>query len=598
MKEDISLNFVLSVTREKETLLGAKHVLAKLVRQLILILFFSLILSLAFLDTQRFYFAWVAFIPLFFAIEEATLIRTYCLGTLAGLFAFASGKYWIVDFINLAKGTDDVANYWLALLYWLYCSQMLALLLTLFNWLRKHTNIHDFLLFPVLFASVTSSYPMLFAMRLADTQSYFYSALQPTAVFGSYALDALMALVNIMGYYLLVKFYRYFVSRFTGCNNGLSEGSKTQTSDLLSESTSQAKFIGFATMPWLIGCSLISLWFLYGVNTFWLWEKKNNSWPLMKIGIVQPNEVPQTTKRKPYPGYSNGYPPEMEMTERLASLGVQLVIWPEAHPKHYMDNLQVRNTYQNTIKDLGTTLLFQDISKFDISAYEDKPMHHNSAIMLNSEGLQVGLYHKIKRIPFGEYIPLLADGSHLKSWVETVLGSFLTQYVAGERHQRFINPQANIIPLICYETTFSEFVANAVNKTANDMGDEIKDDTNGLILVGLSNDGWFGSTHQPYQHIMGSVLRAVENRLPFVHVANNGPSIVVSPSGRVLFTTDFQQAGGYVAEVPYSNTAQGSFYSRYPWLFKYILYSCFSIFFVFGVTNYWRLRKSSKKGHL
>jgi apolipoprotein N-acyltransferase len=580
---------MLSINRRNDTVLSVNRVVGKLVKQLSLILLFSVIISVAFLDMQRFYLAWLAFVPLFFAIEGATLSRTYCLGTLAGLAAFASGKYWIVDFITLAKGSDSGTNYWLAFLYWLYCSQMLALLLTAFNWLRKNTNIHDFILFPVLLASFTVAYPMLFTMRLADSQVNFYSAIQATELLGSYALDALIALVNIMGYYLLVKLRSYFVSRSIDRNNRFKEGSQMQARSLLNQPTAQIDSASSSKLPWLFGCSLISLWFIYGFSAYWQWEKKVNSWSTMDIGIVQPNEIPQLTKKKPYPGYSNSHPPEMEMTERLASLDVKLVIWPEANPKLYRDNLQIRNAYQKTVKDLGTALLFQDISRLDISD-EGRQQHHNSAIMLNSEGRQVGLYHKIKRIPFGEYIPLLADGSRLNSWVEDVLGNFLNHYVAGEQHQRFTHPQANIIPLICYETTFSEFVANAVHKTANDRQEKNKEDANGLILVGLSNDGWFGSTHQPYQHIMGSVLRAVENRLPLVHVANNGPSIVVSPSGKVLFSTDFQQAGGYVTKVPYSNTAQGSFYSHYPWLFKGILYLCSLVFFVYGVIGYRRKR--------
>jgi apolipoprotein N-acyltransferase len=48
-----------------------------------------------------------------------------------------------------------------------------------------------------------------------------------------------------------------------------------------------------------------------------------------------------------------------------------------------------------------------------------------------------------------------------------------------------------------------------------------------------------------------SILRAVENRLPFVHVMNNGPSVVVLPNGRVLFQSQFREAGGYLVDVPY-----------------------------------------------
>ncbi|WP_299011894.1 hypothetical protein, partial [uncultured Shewanella sp.] len=47
--------------------------------------------------------------------------------------------------------------------------------------------------------------------------------------------------------------------------------------------------------------------------------------------------------------------------------------------------------------------------------------------------------------------------------------------------------------------------------------------------------------------------------------------IVVSPTGKILFTSDFRQAGGYVVEVPLQHHSRGSLFSRYPSLFHTIL---------------------------
>ncbi|MDX1589973.1 MAG: nitrilase-related carbon-nitrogen hydrolase [Oleiphilaceae bacterium] len=79
------------------------------------------------------------------------------------------------------------------------------------------------------------------------------------------------------------------------------------------------------------------------------------------------------------------------------------------------------------------------------------------------------------------------------------------------------------MPLICYETLFPALAARAMPRQRN-----------GTVLVGLSNDARFGSTCQPLQPVSASILRAVENRVPFVHVPNNGPSVAVLPNGRVL----------------------------------------------------------------
>jgi apolipoprotein N-acyltransferase len=200
--------------------------------------------------------------------------------------------------------------------------------------------------------------------------------------------------------------------------------------------------------------------------------------------------------------------------------------------------------------------------------------------MINNHGQQVDSYQKMKRIPFGEYTPMLEKDSMMSVWASSILGDFNGELSQGDKHKAFSHPQVNIIPLICYETTFPIFIAQAVQQTLTQ-----RNLSKGTLLVGLSNDGWFGSTHLPYQHIMPSVLRAVENRLPLVHVANNGPSIVATPDGNVIFTSDFQQSAGYIVNVPHSNTTQGSFYSRHPSLFINAVISLFLFIFVYSIVN-------------
>lgn len=520
-----------------------------LLQQLLSVLIFSGLLSISFLDGRLFYFAWFAFVPLLFAIERASYIKVYWLGIFGGVTAFVSGMYWIADFINIARASNETSNLWLAIFYWLYCAHMIAFILLLFNWFRKSTRIHDFLLFPVVVATFTSAFPMLFPMRLGESQYNFYSALQATEYLGVYALDAIIALCNIVIFHLLQLLFSNSKERII-----------------------QSKW------PWTIAISLITLWFTYGVISYSNWDKEIASWDRLKVGLVQPNETPTLGRKIIYPGYSQSYPPEMEMTERLVSLGTEIIIWPEAYPKGYLNNEKIRAAYQLNLNKLGSSLLFQDLRNMTNPKNGQILFRYNSAIMLNNEGQQVGLYNKMKRIPFGEYIPILNDGSGLNNWLELFLGKFLNKYSKGENHQLFKHERINIVPLICYETTFPDFVGGAVGQTARQA-----EKSNGTMLVALSNDGWFGSTHQPYQHIMASVLRAVENRLPLVHVANNGPSIVVSPHGKVIFQTGFQRAGGFIADVPHSSTAKGSFYSRNPSLFTNILYGMLILISLYGL---------------
>jgi apolipoprotein N-acyltransferase len=114
-----------------------------------------------------------------------------------------------------------------------------------------------------------------------------------------------------------------------------------------------------------------------------------------------------------------------------------------------------------------------------------------------------------------------------------VIGGF----IPGTRRRAMQIPDAPpALPLICYEAIFPGSVAARDNRPG--------------WMVNLTNDGWFGISTGPYQHLQQARLRAIEEGLPMVRAANTGISAVIDPLGRVVARLGLGIEGVLDAKLP------------------------------------------------
>jgi apolipoprotein N-acyltransferase len=151
----------------------------------------------------------------------------------------------------------------------------------------------------------------------------------------------------------------------------------------------------------------------------------------------------------------------------------------------------------------------------------------NSLVALDLQGTVHGWYDKAHLVPFGEYIPLRG----LLPIEKITAGS--VDFTPGPGRVTMTLPGLPpVSPLICYEVIFPGQVTVPADGNQRPQW-----------LLNLTNDGWYGLSAGPHQHYATARLRAVEQGIPLVRVANTGVSAIVDPWGREVAHLDLGAEG-------------------------------------------------------
>lgn len=155
----------------------------------------------------------------------------------------------------------------------------------------------------------------------------------------------------------------------------------------------------------------------------------------------------------------------------------------------------------------------------------------NSLIAVTPTAGVAGVYDKHHLVPFGEYVPF----RDVLPIDKITPGSADFTPGPGPRTLRLPRTPA-VSPLICYEVIFPGQVVDRADRPA--------------WMVNVTNDAWYGLSPGPFQHFASARLRAVEEGLPVVRVANTGISAVIDPLGRVTGRLDLGTRGVLDAALP------------------------------------------------
>jgi len=170
----------------------------------------------------------------------------------------------------------------------------------------------------------------------------------------------------------------------------------------------------------------------------------------------------------------------------------------------------------------------------------------NSLFVLNAQGeVQPAYYSKSILLAFGEYIP-----GEDKFPILRELMPMVGQFGRGNGPKELLRlNEYKIGAQICYESLFPEFT-----KALADLGAQ--------FIVNVTNDSWYGTWQEPFQHKVMTLARAVETRRPLVRATNTGISTVVLASGEVLAESPMQEKWYGLYNVPFMQEPKPTFYQQ------------------------------------
>jgi apolipoprotein N-acyltransferase len=472
----------------------------------------GLALAAAFPKVDLSLLAWVAFVPLFYAIERQSLRRVVGYAWLQGFVCYIGSLYWVVialhDFAHIAALLAILPMLLLAAIMGAYT----AVAIWSGEFAARRLCLPSVLTMPIAWSAlewVRSYFPIGFPWNLLGYAAYRnVEIIQFGEITGVYGVSALIMFFNVVAYAIIFQVY----SR------------RVQT-------------LGLGTLTAVMALALV----------FGSWRVHQLATALpqgsLKVAMVQ-GDIPQSLKWDPK-FLETSFKIYGGQSQAAAQRGADLIIWPEAaatfffqpddrYPLSFAEDATYRQRLLDLAVRIGDPILFGAPA---LGVEDDRVGFYNRAYLVSATGKVDGWYDKIQLVPFGEYVPMR---KLLGGLVNRVVVGFGDMF-AGREQTLFDVRGAQLAVLICYESVFPNLTRTAVKRGAD-------------VLVNITNDAWYGTSSAPYQLLAMAAMRSVETKAPMVRVANTGISAVIQADGTITARTPLFKRGTEIEHVYWRRT--------------------------------------------
>lgn len=444
----------------------------------------------------------IAYVPWFLVVRSKDLRATFILIFTAMTLQFSVVLYWIYIALHVHGHISPVPAALITVVLPMILALKGALFFTMGRFLSMRFNLSFLVIAPAVLCSceyfknfyIFGGFPW---GNAGYSLSRIDEFLQLTSLFGVYGLVFFIGLINSLW-----------------CWAWLCK--------------SKGKSCTFACS----GMMLILLGYLYGAIR--LSDAREQFAPSLRVALLQGN-ISQERKSA-----SRLYAEDIlaiytDLFERAKDDGAELIVWPESAYPYTVDQ---------DIRSWELSKRYNVASVVGATTYGRKPdghgyYAHNSAFLIDGDGLVIKRYDKSHLVPFGEYVPWPMTGVVDK--IVPGLGAFVPG-VDFSPVELAIDPgrRVEVGATICYEGIFPEISRTYAKRGAS-------------LLINLTNDAWYGYSSAPYQHLLMYRVRSVESGLPFLRATNSGISAIITPYGHIQKSLGLFERGLVIDELPLVN---------------------------------------------
>jgi len=446
------------------------------------------VLALAFPDYHLWPLAWVALVPLLIVLRGKNPAHGALLGFITGAVLYQAVIWWIINTVTQFGHMPLWIAALVQALFLFAISSYTAFFGFAITWIARKSS-EDLALaataplwVAIEFARGNMGHLAFPWARLADSQYLVTPIIQIADIVGEDGISFLIVLVNATA----AKVLLYFMDRRSG----------------------KAVFPtawAAASMP-LILCAVS-----YGVLR--LGENIPPAKPV-RVALIQGN-IDQARK------WEKSYiRPQLEIYTRRTALaareGIKTIFWPEtAAPFFFGQDPGGDALIKELSRETGATIIFGAPA---FAKRDGQFIEYNRSWVVRPDGFTQS-YDKVHLVPFGEYVPF----ANVLSFVHRVV-SAIGEMEPGTGVRMLDAGEFKAGVQICYEVIFPRY-----SRAISLIG--------GTVLVNITNDSWYGDSPASRQSLAMGVFRAVENRMPFLRVAQSGVSAIVTDRGRIVSQT-------------------------------------------------------------